>query len=70
MKKNGKWYFIANLITYAILYGISIYITLNFVDLWIVKLIIFIVMLFVCDYIEEKILSRFVNIIIERFLNE
>ena len=68
MKDNGAWYFIANFMTYALLYVLCLIITIQFVQNVFIRVIILLVLLLVCGYIEEKVLSRFVNNFVQKLL--
>ena len=70
MKDNGIWYFIANLITYILIYALCIMVTTQLIQNTIISVIVLFVLFFICGYVEEKILSQFVNCIIEKLLKE
>lgn len=70
MKDNGKWYFMANCITYILIYAICLIATIQFIKNIIIRVIVLFVCFLVCGYVEEKVLSRFVNSFIERLLKE
>ena len=70
MKDNGIWYFIANLITYILLYALCIIATIQIIENIFIRVIILFVLFLVCGFVEEKILSRFVNSLIGKLLKE
>lgn len=70
MKDNGIWYFTANFITYILIYALCIMATTQIIENIIIRVIISFVLLLVCGYVEEKILSRFVNSLVEKLLKE
>ena len=70
MKDNGTWYFVANFITYVLLYALCLTIIIQFVENAFIRVIILLVLLLVCGYIEEKVLSQFVNNFVEKMLKE
>lgn len=70
MKDNGIWYFTANFITYILIYALCIMATTQIIENIIIRVIILFVLLLVCGCVEEKILSRFVNSLVEKLLKE
>lgn len=70
MKDNGKWYFVANFTTYMIIYAFCLIVTIQFVGNIIIRVIVLFVLFLVCGYVEEKILSQFVNNFVEKLLKE
>ena len=70
MKDNGIWYFVANFITYVLLYMLCLTIIIQFVGNAFIRVIILLVLLLVCGYIEEKVMSPFVNNFVEKLLKE
>lgn len=70
MKDNGIWYFVANFITYILLYVLCLTIIIQFVENAFIRVIASLVLLLSCGYIEEKVLSQFVNNFIEKLLQK
>ena len=70
MNDNETWYFTANFITYILIYALGIMGMIQIIENIIIRVIILFVLFLVCGYIEEKILSRFVNGLVEKLLRE
>jgi len=70
MKDNGIWYFTANFITYILIYALCIMATIQIIENIVTRVIILFVLFLACGYVEEKILSRFINSLIEKLLKE
>lgn len=70
MKDNGIWYFVANLITYTMLNAICLLFIVQIIENFLIRSVILIVLLLACGYIEEKILSRYINNFVKKLLND
>ena len=70
MKDNGIWYFIANFIMYILIYALCIMAMIKIIENIIIRVIILFILFLACGYVEEKILSRFVNSLVEKLLKE
>lgn len=69
MKGNWIWYNIANFLAYMVLYIIGVAVILHLVNNIIIRVIMFLALFIICGYIEERILSRFVNDLVMRLLS-
>jgi len=70
MKDNGIWYFIANFITYVLVYALCLIAVIKFVENIFIRIVVLFVLLLVCGYVEEKVLSQIVNGFVEKLLKE
>lgn len=70
MKDDSIYYFIANSILYFLMFLICVIICIKLFDNIAVIVIALVFMFFVCGYVEEKILSKYVNYIIEKLLEK
>ncbi|MBR1815303.1 MAG: hypothetical protein IJ763_01240 [Lachnospiraceae bacterium] len=70
MKNYGFWCGICNIVIFIILVVLSILVILNIFEEFIVRVVLIVLSLFLCGYIEEKIVSKYVNGFIEHVKNK
>lgn len=70
VKDDGKLYFIANLIAYILMCVLNTMIIINFIENILLKIIIFLVLLLACGYVEERFLSIYINKFVESIISK
>ena len=68
MKDDSIVYFIANIIAYIIIFILCLVAILNIFDSMIIRIVLICISFFVCGYIEERILSRYINELVEALM--
>lgn len=69
MKDDSIIYVIANSVAYLIIYILCLVIVINAINNVFARLFLGVVFFLACGYLEEKLLSRYVNELIEKILN-
>ena len=69
LKDDTVVYFISNTIVYITLFVLCIVLILNMFHNIIVRIILITVSFFFCGYIEEKVLSKYINGLVELLMN-
>ena len=70
MKDDSIVYLIANAIVYIVMFVLCAIAVLNIFDNIIFRIILLVLSLFICGYIEEKILSIFINNLVDFLIKD
>lgn len=65
MDKKGFLCFVFNTITYLILFGIFLIPILFLIDLLVLKILLIVIAFFLCGFIEQWFVSRYINHFVE-----
>jgi hypothetical protein len=70
MDKYSLYCGLGNILSFVILYAICIIMVVNYVSNIIAVILLILLFFPICGYFEEKILSRFINLMIEKLFGE
>ena len=70
MKNYGFWWGVCNIVIFIVLVVLSILVIINIFEDFIVRVVLIILSFFLCGYVEEKIISKYVNGFIEHLKNK
>lgn len=70
MKDYSDWCSILNLISFIIMFVISIIMIINIFKMIVVRILLIILFYFLCGYFEQYILSKYINSFVEYLLNK
>lgn len=66
--RYGRACFIANLISFLACYAMSAVVVYLLISTVVIRIMLWIVLFFLCGFFEEKVLSRLVNQLVERII--
>ncbi len=70
MKNYVFWCGVCNIVIFIVLVVLSILVIINIFEDFIVRVVLIILSFFLCGYVEEKIISKYVNGFIEHLKNK
>ena len=70
MDKYSLYCGLGNILSFVILYTVCIILVLKYVSNIIAVILLILLFFPICGYFEEKILSGFINLMIEKFLDK
>ena len=65
MKDYGFFCGVCNIIIYIALFVVSIIMIINLIEMFVVRFLLIVFSFVLCGYIEEKIISKYVNSFVE-----
>lgn len=70
MKDDSFWCGVCNTIIYIVLFVLSVIMILNIFEMFIIRLFLIIFAFVLCGYIEERIISKYINGFVEYIQNK
>ena len=65
MKDYGFWCGVCNFVIYIALFAASIIIIIDLFEMFALRFILIVLSFILCGYIEERIISKYVNVFVE-----